>query len=182
MRKAFEESVGERLRKVTPTNSDVVLQKFTNLFSDDIPLHRGTIIDLRRTTAGNLNVTSEFRFQCCLLGFPCLFQHSVLWKGPAGDLLPSTASPCYSGELAGPPAYGRQIGPLSKFLTTTIPFLIDLFWGPVLGDGSLNPVLRDHHRPSNAYSRQTEGCPTKTLNPLKLLKPVFDVDHDILLD
>ncbi|GAQ77742.1 hypothetical protein KFL_000030210 [Klebsormidium nitens] len=61
VRKAFEESVGERLRKVSPDNSDTVLQKFTNLFSDDIPLQRGTIIDLRRTSAGNLNVTIDGR-------------------------------------------------------------------------------------------------------------------------
>eukprot|EP00243_Klebsormidium_subtile_P009379 TRINITY_DN466_c0_g1_i1.p1 TRINITY_DN466_c0_g1~~TRINITY_DN466_c0_g1_i1.p1 ORF type:complete len:337 (+),score=77.16 TRINITY_DN466_c0_g1_i1:143-1153(+) len=61
VRKAFEESVGERLRKVSPDNSDTVLQKFTSLFSDDIPLQRGTIIDLRRTSAGSLNVTIDGR-------------------------------------------------------------------------------------------------------------------------
>ncbi|CAN6453615.1 unnamed protein product [Victoria cruziana] len=48
VRNAFEESVGNRLRKFSGDENRELLQRFTSQFKDDLKLSRGTIIDLSR--------------------------------------------------------------------------------------------------------------------------------------
>ncbi|XP_031488407.1 fatty-acid-binding protein 1 [Nymphaea colorata] len=48
VRNAFEESVGNRLRKFSGDENRELLQRFTSQFKDELKLSRGTIIDLSR--------------------------------------------------------------------------------------------------------------------------------------
>jgi len=54
---AFEESVGNGIEKLSGAPNKPLLNSFTSLFTDDIPLEKGTIIDLRRDSGHTLTAS-----------------------------------------------------------------------------------------------------------------------------
>lgn len=54
---AFEESLGQGMQKLSGVPNDDLLHSFTKLFTDDIKLERGTVIDLTRNAGHVLTTT-----------------------------------------------------------------------------------------------------------------------------
>ncbi|KAH7332519.1 hypothetical protein KP509_20G092200 [Ceratopteris richardii] len=54
VRTAFEESIGSRIKKFSGKEDRPLLESFTSLFSDDIKLPKGTIIDVTRQSGHSL--------------------------------------------------------------------------------------------------------------------------------
>ncbi|XP_030545866.1 fatty-acid-binding protein 1 [Rhodamnia argentea] len=59
VRSAFEESVGNRLKKFSPEDNKELLQRFTSQFKDEYKIPRGSVIDLSRDRGHVLRTTID---------------------------------------------------------------------------------------------------------------------------
>lgn len=59
VRSAFEESVGNRLKKFSPEDNKELLQRFTSQFKDEFKIPRGSVIDLSRDRGHVLRTTID---------------------------------------------------------------------------------------------------------------------------
>ncbi|KAF8006518.1 hypothetical protein BT93_K0727 [Corymbia citriodora subsp. variegata] len=59
VRSAFEESVGNRLKKFSPEDNKELLQRFTSQFKDEYKIPRGSVIDLSRDRGHVIRTTID---------------------------------------------------------------------------------------------------------------------------